>query len=51
MGCGCKGKNNGNQTPQTQGAQPANNTQSQRQTSTIQENIRKVVEKYYNKKK
>lgn len=43
--CGCKGKNNGGQ--QTQGGQP----QPQQSASpTIQESIKKVVEKYYNKK-
>jgi hypothetical protein len=51
MACGCKNKNNGNQTPQTQGAQTANNTQAQRPSPSIQESIKKVVEKYYNKKK
>ena len=50
MACGCKNKNNGNQTPQTQQAQAANN-QAQRPNPTIQESIKKVVEKYYNKKK
>lgn len=49
MGCGCKNKNNGNQTPQTQGAQTTSNTQNQ--SPNIQESIKKIVEKYYNKKK
>lgn len=49
MSCGCKNKNNGNQTPQTQGAQTT--AQNQQKNATIQESIRKVVEKYYNKKK
>jgi hypothetical protein len=46
MGCGCKNK--GNQTPQpqqgTQTSQPTTNNQS------IQESIKKVVEKYYTKR-
>jgi len=47
-GCGCKNKNNGNQVPQPQTAQPAqNNTQN---SPTIQESIKKVVEKYYKKR-
>lgn len=48
MSCGCKNKNNGSQN-----IQPAqvNNTQTQNQSPTIQESIKKVVEKYYNKKK
>jgi hypothetical protein len=51
MGCGCKNK--GNQTPPVpQGAQPAQgSTTTQTQTNNqVQESIRKVVEKYYNKK-
>jgi hypothetical protein len=40
-GCGCKNKNNGNQVPQPQTAQPVqNNTQN---SPTIQESIKKVV--------
>ena len=47
-GCGCKNKNNGNQAQQAQTAQPS---QPQQVSSpTIQESIKKVVEKYYNKK-
>jgi hypothetical protein len=47
-GCGCKNKNNGNQVPQPQTAQPVqNNTQN---SPTIQESIKKVVEKYYKKR-
>lgn len=51
MGCGCKNK--GNQTPQPQqGAQTQQGSSTtQTQTSNqVQESIRKVVEKYYNKK-
>lgn len=47
MSCGCKNKGNQSQ-PAQQGAspqaQPTNNT-------SIQESIKKVVEKYYTKKK
>jgi hypothetical protein len=47
MGCGCK--NGGNQAPQPQqGAQPQ--PQPQPQNQTIQESIKKVVEKYYTKR-
>jgi hypothetical protein len=47
-GCGCKNKNNGSQAQQAQTAQPS---QPQQVSSpTIQESIKKVVEKYYNKK-
>ena len=48
MSCGCKNKNNGTQA---QPAQSAQSSQSQQVKSpTIQESIKKVVEKYYNKK-
>ena len=47
MGCGCKNKNNGsNNTQQSvpvQQAQPVKN-------ATAQESVKKIVEKYYNKK-
>ena len=47
MGCGCK--NGGNLAPQPQqGAQPQ--PQPQPQNQTIQESIKKVVEKYYTKR-
>jgi hypothetical protein len=48
MSCGCKNKNNG-QPQQTQ--QPAQNgTQTnQPKPQTVQESIKKVVEKYYGK--
>lgn len=46
MSCGCKNK--GNQ-PQ-QGAQPQPQPQPQPQNQTIQESIKKVVEKYYTKR-
>jgi hypothetical protein len=46
MGCGCK--NGGNQAPQPQqGAQPQPQQGGQPQNQTIQESIKKVVEKYY----
>lgn len=47
MGCGCKNKNNGgNNTTQQSGAQ----TQAAPQNQTIQESVKKIVEKYYKKK-
>lgn len=45
MGCGCKKQ--GNQTPQQQPNQQQ--PQQPKQTNSIQESIRKVVEKYYKK--
>jgi hypothetical protein len=46
--CGCKNKNNQTQQPTTQGT---NTTQTnQTPNNTIQESIKKVVEKYYKKK-
>jgi hypothetical protein len=53
-GCGCKNKSNQTQTVSTQ--QPSQNQTlsqvqaQQTQNTSIQESIRKVVEKYYNKK-
>jgi len=54
MGCGCKNK--ANQTQSVSSQQPSQNqtlaqVQSQQtNNASIQESIRKVVEKYYNKK-
>ena len=50
MGCGCKNKPQGQPAPST--PPPASNTISQRQVTNnnIQESIKKVVEKYYNKR-
>ena len=49
MGCGCKNK--GNQAPQQGGAQPQpQQGNAQPQNQTIQESIKKVVEKYYTKR-
>lgn len=51
MGCGCKNKPQ--TTPSTQTPAPSTpSTPSQRQqtNNNIQESIKKVVEKYYNKK-
>ena len=45
--CGCKNKNNGNQAQPAQSAQPRSQPQSP--NPTIQESIKKVVEKYYKK--
>ena len=47
-GCGCKNKNNGTQAQPAQSAQPSQSQQVK--SPTIQESIKKVVEKYYNKK-
>jgi hypothetical protein len=44
MGCGCK-KNQAQEAPQPQ-AQP----QPAQQNATVQESVKKIVEKYYNKK-
>ena len=49
-GCGCKNKNNGSQAQQAQTAQPSQPQPQQVSSTTIQESIKKVVEKYYNKK-
>jgi hypothetical protein len=50
MGCGCKNnQNTSNQTSQTQ--QVAQNTQTKKPNETVQENIKKVIEKYYTIKK
>jgi hypothetical protein len=53
MGCGCKNKNNLTQTVTSQQSsqnETLNKVQAQQtQNSSIQESIRKVVEKYYNK--
>ena len=46
MGCGCKNKANQAQPQQTNVA-----TQQTQQSPSIQESIKKVVEKYYTKKK
>jgi DNA-binding protein Fis len=44
MGCGCKNKNNSNQQP-TQQSQPT--TQSAPTQQSVQETIKKTIEKYY----
>lgn len=49
MGCGCKNKNNGAPAPQQPAPQGSSTTQTQT-SNQVQESIRKVVEKYYNKK-
>ncbi len=47
-GCGCKNKQNqAASQPQTNQVQP----QQQVKSPNVQESIKKVVEKYYNKKK
>lgn len=53
MGCGCKNKTQGTQAPPPQApSSPNANTSNTQQVknANIQENIRKVVEKYYKKK-
>jgi hypothetical protein len=51
MGCGCKNKANQTQTTQTgSGQNQAPSQATPPKTQPIQESIRKVVEKYYNKK-
>jgi hypothetical protein len=44
MGCGCKK----NQTQTSD--QPQTQTQPVQQNDTVQESVKKIVEKYYNKK-
>ena len=44
MGCGCKNKNNGQQTQQ-----PVQ-TQQQQNNESVKAAVTKIVEKYYNKK-
>jgi hypothetical protein len=46
MGCGCKNKNNGQQTTVQQPVQ----TQQQQTNESVKSVITKVVEKYYTKK-
>ena len=47
-GCGCKG--NQNPAPATQPAQGTTNTQQQNRvvSETVQQSIKKTIEKYYN---
>jgi len=47
-GCGCKNKGN-QQTTQSQGTQPAVQREAVK-NQTVQESVKKVIEKYYNKK-
>lgn len=47
MGCSCKNKNNGGNAPQQ--ATPQTQTQAPK-NATVQESVKKIVEKYYNKK-
>lgn len=50
MGCGCKNKNNTN-TQQTQQVQPSTVTTEQKTTqNSVQDVIKKTIEKYYTKK-
>jgi hypothetical protein len=54
MGCGCKNKQNSQPTVQTTQSQvnqqSIQNIQTQQQQTSVQENVQKVIEKYYNKK-
>ena len=50
MSCGCKNKANASQAPQTQQA-PQPNQQTQPTNNSVQETIKKVIEKYYTVKK
>lgn len=43
MSCGCKNKNNGQQEQPVQ-------TQQQQTNETVKSSVKKIVEKYYNKK-
>jgi hypothetical protein len=49
MGCGCKNK--GNTTPQTQQVQPKVNEQKTNKEQSVQDVIKKTIEKYYTVKK
>jgi hypothetical protein len=48
MSCGCKNKGNQAATPQQAPPQQAQRPAVQNQT--VQESVKKVIEKYYNKK-
>jgi len=48
MGCGCKNKNNGGTTTTQQST--AQGQPQQVKNATVQESVKKVVEKYYNKR-
>jgi hypothetical protein len=49
MGCGCKNKGNQQQTQQ-QAPKTESVQRPQVPNRTVQENVKKVIEKYYNKK-
>ena len=49
MGCGCKNKGNQTPPPQTTQSQPQSTSSQKPVNPTIQESIKKVVEKYYKK--
>jgi len=48
MSCGCKNKNNGGNTSTQQA--PAQGQPQQVKNATVQESVKKIVEKYYNKR-
>jgi hypothetical protein len=48
MGCGCKNKNNGGNTTTQQSS--AQGQPQQVKNATVQESVKKIVEKYYNKR-
>lgn len=47
-GCGCKNK--GNQQQVQTGSQPVTTQRQPVNNQTVQESVKKVIEKYYNKK-
>jgi hypothetical protein len=48
MSCGCKNKNNGGSQSTQQS--PCQGQPQQVKNATVQESVKKIVEKYYNKK-
>lgn len=49
MGCGCKNKGNQQQAAQPQVNQSVQKPQANN-NATVQESVKKVIEKYYNKR-
>lgn len=47
MGCGCKQKQQETQQAQTQQAQTQQGTNTQQTKSNVQENVKKIISKYY----
>lgn len=46
-GCGCKQKQQETQQAQTQQAQTQQGTNTQQTKSNVQENVKKIISKYY----